>query len=213
MRQVEIQQRTKEWFELRTGRATGSEISKILGIKTFGLTGESYAYEKACEMVFGLPDEEESFESFDMIRGRELEPLAFNKFKELKEFDFLDVSETTFIPYGEYAGASPDGFVSDNSSLEIKCPRRNKFFRYIAFGKDEISKEYYSQMQMQMLCAKTDRTYYFNYYIDNGFEMWHEIVVERDEEHIDFIKSRLDMFKEKRDSYIDSIKKNMQFVF
>ena len=130
-------QRSDDWFEMRKGRFTASNIHKLLGVRGLGQTGESYIFEKAVEEVFGL-DENDSFTSYDMQRGVELEPLAFRKFKELKELDFIDVEETTFFPYGKHAGASPDGLVSDNSILEIKCPRPTKFFNLVAKGIEAI---------------------------------------------------------------------------
>ena len=190
----EITQRTDEWFNHRLGKCTASEIHKILGIKGFGETGETYTFEKACEIVFGLPDEDEQIETRDTRRGKELEPLAFSKFKELKEFDFLEVENVGFINYNNYSGASPDGKVSNNSNLEIKCPRRNKFFKLIVKGFDAI-----------------DKTYFFNYYIDKGFEMWHEIEVYPDDKIIKLIDERLLMFYDKREDYIHQIKKNQQF--
>lgn len=130
-------QRSDEWFDARKGRFTASNIHKLLGVRGLGQTGESYIFEKATEEIYGL-DEEDNFTSFDMQRGITLEPLAFRKFKEIKEFEFLEVKETTFFPYGLDAGASPDGLVGENAILEIKCPRPTKFFSLVAKGYDAI---------------------------------------------------------------------------
>ena len=205
-----IEQRSNDWFELRRGRATASEIHKIMGIKGFGETGESYTFEKACEIVFGLPEEKETTNK-DLIRGTELEPFAFAKFQEIKDNEFLDVTESEFILYNDYSGASPDGLVSDNSNLEIKCPQRNNFFKIIALGKDAIKKDYLYQMQFQMMATNTNKTYFFNYCIDKGIEMWHELQVFPDEKIIKKIDERLLMFFEKREEYIHKINTNKQF--
>ena len=143
-------QRSENWHNERLGKFTASEIHKLLGVKGLGQTGETYAFEKACELVYGL-DEEESFTSYDMQRGIMLEPLAFRKFKELKEMEFIEVKESYFFPYTENAGASPDGVVGEDAILEIKSPRSKKFFNIVAKGYDAIDKEYIAQMQMQML--------------------------------------------------------------
>lgn len=208
-----IQQRSNEWFELRRGKATASELYKIMGVRGFGETGETYTFDKACEVVFGLPDEDEQTETWDMRRGQQLEPLAFNKFQELKELDFLEVKTSEFVSYNDYSGASPDGLVSNNFNLEIKCPRRNKFFKIVALHSDAIDKNYIYQMQFQMMSTNTDGTYFFNYYIDKGFEMWHEIEVYPDEKIVKTINERLEMFSEKREDYINKINQNKQFVF
>lgn len=203
----DILQRSPDWFEIRLERFTASEIHKLTGVKGLGLTGKNYAIEKAIEHVKG--SKEETFASNDTKRGVDLEPLAFNRFKEIKYFDFLDVTETSFFEYGEHAGASPDGLVSDNSVLEIKCPKDNKFFKIVADA--DIDNEYLWQMQMQMLCANKENAYLFNYIIDKGKEYSHEILFPRDEKKIDLIKERLNQAIEIKLNYIEKINANKQW--
>lgn len=203
-------QRSSDWFDARKGRFTASDIHKLLGVRGLGQTGESYIFEKAVEEVFGL-DEEDTFVSNDMQRGITLEPLAFRKFKELKEFDFLDVQETTFFSFGSHAGASPDGLVGNDAILEIKCPRPTKFFNLVAKGFDAIDKEYIAQMQMQMLCTNSNKAYFFNYIIFNGKEMWHEIEVSRDEKMIELIKQRIEEAIKIKQDFVQYLITNKQF--
>lgn len=204
-------QRSEDWFEARKGRFTASDIHKLLGVRGLGQTGESYIFEKAVEEVFGLEDNEDDFVSKDIQRGITLEPLAFRKFKELKEFDFLDIQETTFFPYGSHAGASPDGLVGNDAILEIKCPRPTKFFNLVAKGFDAIDKEYIAQMQMQMLCTNSNKAYFFNYIIFNGKEMWHEIEVNRDEKMIELIKERIEQAIKIKQDFVEYLITNKQF--
>ena len=201
------EQRSELWFEKRLGRFTASEIFKLMGVKGLGETGKTYAIEKAIETAIGKNEDE--IYSKDLSRGVELEPLAFSKFSELKYFDFLDVKESDFIEYGEHSGASPDGLVSDTSNLEIKCPKLIKFFKIVADGK--IDDAYLWQMQHQMLCSETEKTYFFNYIVDKGTEYWHEIIVPRDEIKIDLIKSRLTDAIEIKLDYIEKIKSQKQW--
>lgn len=203
-------QRSKEWFEERRGRFTASSIHKLLGVRGFGQTGEDYIFEKASEIVFGIDENEQDFVTFDMQRGINLEPLAFDKFSEIKQFDFLEVGKIGFLRYGENSGASPDGLVSDGC-LEIKCPRPQKFFRLVAKGYDAIDSNYIDQMQFQMLCSNTDKCYFFNYIIYNGKEMYHEIIVERDEKRIEFIKERIEQATKLRDEFVQYLLDNKQF--
>lgn len=202
-------QRSESWYNERLGRFTASRISELLGVKGLGLTGENYAFEKACEIVFG-EDESERFVSHDMQRGIDLEPMAFRKLKEIKEMDFIEIKESYFFPYGDYAGASPDGLYTD-SCIEIKCPRPNKFFRLVVKGLDAVDKDYYDQMQMQMLCSNSKQCTFFNYIIFNGKEMWHEILVFRDEKRIDLIKERLSAALKIRDEFVQYLIKEKQF--
>ena len=146
-------------------------------------------------------------------RGIQLEPLAFDKFAELKDFDFLEVEKCGSFNYNDYSSASPDGLVSDNSILEIKCPRREKFFKIISKGTEIVDKNYIYQMQFQMMCTQREKAYFFNYYLDRGFEMWHELEFYPDNKIMKLIDERLLMFYEKREDYINQIKQNMQFAF
>ena len=202
-----LEQRSEDWFNARLGRFTASEISKLMGVKGLGKMGETYAIEKAIESVAGK-DEREIF-SADLKRGVELEPLAFKKFAEIKLFDFLDVEETSFFEYGEHSGSTPDGLVSGNSNLEIKCPQLVKFYKIVADG--EIDTVYDWQTQHQMLCNGRENCYFFNYIIDKGNEFWHEIIIPRDEKKIDLIKVRLDEAIEVKLNYIAKITANKQW--
>ncbi len=207
-----MEQRSNEWFSMREGRFTASDISRLLGKEGLKMTNQSidtFAFEKAVEVVFGR-DEEEII-SFDMQRGVELEPLAFAKFKSIKELEFIDVQECVFFPFGEHAGASPDGLVGKDAILEIKCPRRNKFFNIVANGIDVVDAKYIAQMNMQINCTNSKRAHFFNYFLENGIEYWHEIIIERDEAMIDLIKERIILATEIKLDYINKLNKNKQF--
>lgn len=207
-----LEQRSNDWFEARRGKFTASNISRLLGNLSHKKTKDSidnFAFEKAVEEIYGI-EEQDLFLSKDLQRGIDLEPMAFNLVKKIKGFDFISVSESTFIPYNDHSGASPDGLMSNNTNLEIKCPRRNKFFRVVANGYSEITPQYNAQMQMQMMCSKTESTCFFNYYIENGIEYWHELKVERDEELIKLIKERIDIATDIKKGFIEKINNNIQ---
>ena len=205
-----IEQRTEEWYNQRLGRFTASRIDELMGVKGLGLTGEDYAFQNACEVVFGR-NEEDSFTSFDMQRGVQLEPLAFAKFDEVNQFNFIKAESASFFPFGEHAGASPDGLIGSDAILEIKCPRANKFFKIVEKGVDAIDRLYVHQMQMQMLCTNSQRCHFFNYIIYNGTEMWHEIIIERDESIINKIKERIEIATKLKLQFIESLKDKLQF--
>ena len=202
-------QRTNEWFNQRLGRFTASNISDLLGVKGLGLTGESLCLKKASELIFGR-DEDEDFESYDMKRGNDLEPFAFRCFSEQKSLDFINVDQAYFFPYQESGGASPDGMVGNDAILEIKCPRPDKFFKICAKGIDAVDKNYIDQMQMQMLCTNSKRCHFFNFIIFNGVEMHDEIIVERDESRIDFIKERIIEASILRDSFVEILREKLK---
>ena len=193
-----MEQRSKEWFDARSGRFTASRINELMGVKGLNKTGDSYAYEKAIEIVYGASDEDLS--TFDMRRGVELEPVAFDLFSQKMGLEFVEVKKASFFPYGENAGASPDGLVGDDAVLEIKCPRHNKFFKVVKSS--EVEQVCYDQMQMQMLCTNSKKCYFVNFIIYNSKPLMNVKEVYRDEERINLIKSRIEEASVLRDEYV-----------
>lgn len=201
-------QRTEQWQEQRKFRFTGSKISNLLSKQGLGKTGETYIF----EVVFtGLyPDSEEIFVTQAMQDGIEREPLAFKKLTEILGKRFIQTETCGFFPYEDYGGASPDGLTSDDGVIEIKCPKAKTFFTVVR--DNYIDPTYYDQMQMEMLSANRSKAYYFNYFIDlNGIEYWHLIVVPRDEQRINFIKSRMLEARDIALMYKMQLEKNKQF--
>lgn len=199
------EQRSQTWYKERYGKFTASKIIDLLGVKGLGLTGETYAVERAIEQLFG--EVEEGFTSKDMQRGIDLEPTAFAKFVEVHPN--LKVQNCSFFAYGEHAGASPDGLVDDDAILEIKCPKGKKFFRLVA--EENIDKIYIAQMQMQMLATGRNKAYFFNYLELDDKVYHHTIIVERDEAMIDLIKERLDEAIAIKKSYMELIESKRQW--
>ena len=200
-------QRSNEWLEQRYGKFTSSEIHKLLGVRGLGETGKNYAIDKAIEQLYGQMNE--NFVSYDMQRGIEQEPLAFEKFKDIVSLDFLEVEKCGFIELNENTGSSPDGLVSDDAILEIKCPNSINFFKVVATG--EIDSKYFAQMQHQMYCTNRSKAYFFNYLIHEGKEYYHSIIVYRDEDFIANMIDRIEEAKEIKNEYIKLINNNKQF--
>ena len=204
---MEQLQRIESWKQQRYGKFTASEIVKILGVRGLGETGKNYAIDKAIEALYG--EFEENYISYDMQNGIDTEPLAFAKFKELKSLEFLEVTNCGFFDNCEHSGASPDGLVSDDAILEIKCPKSSTFFKLVATN--EIDAKYYAQMQMQMMSTNRNKAYFFNYLIHEGTEYYHEIIVERDEVMIEKIKERLKEVIEIKNEFINKLNNNKQW--
>lgn len=143
-----IEQKSEAWYELRCGRVTGTRFKSLMA-------GESTATYKdlvtnlACEII--TRKQEENYVSADMERGIELEPIARNLYSELTE---AEVKEIGFITpdddniYSEWIGISPDGVLSDNGLLEIKCPKFKTHLEYIISG--TLPSEYRHQVQGQL---------------------------------------------------------------
>lgn len=117
------EQGSPEWFQLRRGLFTGSEIENILKPKGLGATGETYIYQKIAELIsdpeydiqfsneatrWGQFHEETAAYTYAKRTGLVIEEIGFQVHEELK-----------------YLGASPDRRVYDKHQwgvAEIKCP-------------------------------------------------------------------------------------------
>jgi len=137
-----MSQRSEEWKEARKGKMTASNAATIA---TNGKGLESYAYEILAEKYSN--NSEESFTSFDMKRGIELEEQA----RMTYELEHEEVQQVGFVEMDEFAGCSPDGLVGEDGGMEIKCPNDVNFFRLMVNGESEIDKKYLWQVQMSLL--------------------------------------------------------------
>lgn len=211
MNTSEIEQRTPEWKEQRRGKFTSSQINRLMASKALGVGANTYCFELAIDIVCGL-DEEETFESYDTRRGVEWEPFALEMFREKMAADFIDVTTCGFIPLNKDTGGSPDGITSDNGLVEIKCPKRDKFFELVYYGASAIDQKYIDQMQHQMWSAGKEKCYFVNFYLYNGTPLMHEILVMRDQARIDLISQRINQAIPIRDMYVEKLLSNAQWI-
>jgi len=191
--------------EQRAGKATSSEFHKLMGEKGLGETGNTYALEKAIEIVFGV-DEDESYESYDMARGTELEPLAFDFFKDKIQLEFLTLEPSKFIQLGENQGGTPDGIVGGRFPLETKCPKPENYFKILRYGIEKVDKNWIIQLNHQMLLLGVGKGYFNPFTIYNGEAYHHFYEVQRDAEMIEKMKVRLNEWVKIRDEHVAVLK-------
>jgi hypothetical protein len=127
-----IDQRTKDWFEVRAGKFTASTFGEVLWdatpYKTGPRAGQPREYPKSrwdeidrvvAEVICGGPKETRS--AYAMEYGRKMEPQAVAAYEERAE---RMIEQCGFMrhPTFEFAGCSPDFLLDDNGGGEIKCP-------------------------------------------------------------------------------------------
>lgn len=205
-----LEQRSNFWFKQRLGRFTASNISDLMGVKGLGDTGNTLAFKKACEIVFGR-DPDWDVETWDMKRGNETEPEAFELFQSMKATNYINVEKASFFPLGENSGASPDGLVGSNAVLEIKCPRPEKVFRIIKDGVSALDKSWIDQVQLEMKCTNSEKCHFFVYAIWNGSPIYHELEIPYDKDRVELILNRIDEAVLMRDQYVKELKENIQW--
>ena len=149
-----IEQGTDEWFAVRIGKVTASRVADVLAkTKTgYSTSRENYMAQLVCERLTGQKGE--SFTNAAMQHGTDTEPLARAAYEALHD---VLVDEVGFIPHPTIimAGASPDGLVSDDGLLEIKCPNTATHIETLL--SQTVPGKYNTQMQFQMAC--TDRSW------------------------------------------------------
>ena len=146
-------QGSQRWLELKAGRFSGSEIWKLtVEPKTkkdkeageLSETAKGHILDKLQERMSGQP--KPGFSSISTDWGTENEPLAIARYEEIIG---NKVDKVGFIPYGDNAGCSPDGLVSFDGLIEVKCPHVDYLVRV---AEDPASKrEYYCQIQFELL--------------------------------------------------------------
>lgn len=113
----DVEQNTKEWFDLRLGKVTASCMNKVMARQEqvgFTLTAQKYAVQVALERITGRVTK--TFTNPHMERGKREEPIARN----LYEWETLtEVNNGGFYLEGQ-VGCSPDGNVAGDGMIEIK---------------------------------------------------------------------------------------------
>lgn len=150
MSATKVVQGSVEWMESRLGRVTASRMVDVLAKVKSGEAAAraNYRAELVAERLTGK--QQESFTNAAMKWGTECEPIARAAYEA--EYGLL-VNEVGMIqhPLIEMSGASPDGLVSIDGLIEIKCPETKSHIETILSG--EAPSKYIPQMQWQMACT------------------------------------------------------------
>lgn len=146
-----MEQRSKEWHDLRSKRIGSSDAPVVLGVSPWN-TPYGLWMQK-----MGLSESTKDNEA--MSWGRETEPMALELFNQLNR---RNMAPQVFD--NSWQMASLDGYEpTTNEFLEIKCPFRNESDHLKA--KDGIIPEkYLPQIAHQFMLTKADRCYYFSFF-------------------------------------------------
>lgn len=140
-----IIQGTDEWHDLRSGVLTSTAIKTLItptGKLADNDKTRAHVYEIAAQRITGRT--EESYQSFDMMRGHEEERLA----RDLYAKHYAPVTECGFVvndSLGFPVGYSPDGLVGEVGLIEIKSAKSRIQVERIANG--GVPTEHIAQIQ------------------------------------------------------------------
>lgn len=153
------EQRTDAWYQERCGKVTASRICDVMATtqKGWGAARAKYMDDLIAERLSGQP----TIRRVASMEARvELEPEA----RIAYEF-YTDnaITEVGFIPHPSIpnAGASPDGIVSDDGLVEIKCLDPRAHITLVKSG--IIDSAYLYQVQFQMACTERSWCDFFTY--------------------------------------------------
>lgn len=121
----ELEQRSGEWYAARAGNITASAIGKLITptVKVASNdTSRGITTTLAAERITGHV--EEIGTTPDMWRGIECEPLAREAYETHTGTTVEEVGFIVEDKWGTRFGYSPDGLVSTDGLIEIKCPRQ-----------------------------------------------------------------------------------------
>jgi hypothetical protein len=191
-----LEQGSEEWFLTRMGRVTASEFKTVLAKGKGGKPSKgrrTYMLKLMGERFTGQPMD--SFNGVHMDRGKEQEPEA----RLLYEMTTgNEVEQVGFVAMGDDIGYSPDGLVSSDGSVEIKC-RLAHIQLELALadkeGKAEVPGDAWAQCQGGLWVAEREWLDYVSYC--PGLPEGANIIiirVKRDEKFIGEISAKVNRF-------------------
>ena len=145
-----IEQGSPEWAAMRLGKATASRIADVVAkTKTgWGTSRANYMAELIAERLTGVAAE--NYTNAAMQWGTEKEPDA------RAAYEFLTNAEVELMAFAQHptiemSGASPDGLVSSDGLIEIKCPNTATHLDTLLGA--TVPSKYTVQIQWQMACT------------------------------------------------------------
>lgn len=132
-----IEQRSKEWYNIRKTLLTASDLAQAIGKGKFG-TRKSLVESKAGLLHNPFPTHEA------LKWGVMYEAVALSYYRHY--YNNIHVHEFGLIQHPSFPifGASPDGISDIGIMVELKCPWRRKIV------KGEVPEQYYLQIQGQL---------------------------------------------------------------
>lgn len=181
-------QGTEEWFDAKRGKISATHMADIL-MKVTTAGYRNYRAKLLLERITGKT--EETFCSFDMQRGIDLEPDArisyqFEAGNTVEQIMWVD------HPTIADSGCSPDGLIKVDGAIaglaEFKAPKSATHLDYILT--EIIDRNYLLQMQWQMACTGAQWVDFVSYHPDFPLDKQLKIIrVERDQDKINELES------------------------
>ncbi len=171
-----VEQNSVEWFKLRAGVPTASSFDKIVTPAKGELSkqADSYMNHLLAESITGHVID---FQSEAMIRGHEYEDESRRAYELMTG---IKTERSGFWTNAEgTVGASPDGLIGEDGSLELKNPSAKVHISYMLTK--SVDREYWVQLQGQLYVCQRKYAVIVSHYPELPLVTMR---VERDEEFI-----------------------------
>ena len=199
-----IDQGSEQWHLDRLGKVTGSMVSNVLS-KGRGSApskmAETYMFELIAATLTGEP--KPFFENDAMRWGTETEPQARAMYELNND---VEVREIAYFKEGEHLLGSPDGLVGEEGLLEIKCPNTTTQLKRAI--NDDYSKDYNAQIQFLLWISGRQWCDFVSF--DPRLDCnagYLQQRVERDEEFIKDMQTKVYAFIETMEATIETLTK------
>lgn len=206
---VNCTQGTPEWFTARAGVITASKFADAVSTLRngdFTQASKDYAYKIAIERIYGETTED-TYVTWEMRRGTELEPLARIAY-EAKTGNLAEESGIVLTDDRVF-GYSTDGFVDEDGLIEIKCP--NSARKLVEMWETGDISEYEHQIQGGMWITGRkwcDFIMYAPQLEPVGKQLFIKRI-ERNDEFIESMESKLMDFARRVEAHIENLKKKV----
>lgn len=189
--EIVAEQRTPEWYAARLGRATASHFNDILSRTKSGYasTRANYRAQLVIERLTGQSID--TYQNAAMLWGTETEPLARTTYM-LTTGNF--VTECGFFAHNEIAaGASPDGLVEEDGTIEIKSPNPATHIETLRLG--SIPARYIPQVQGQLWMTGREWCDFISFdpRLPENAQLFIQRI-ERDDKYIDYLAQEVIKF-------------------
>ena len=188
----------KDWLEIRKGRIGGSSIGTILGYNKY-----QTAYELWKELI-GRESPKDISDKPCVIRGKTAEKPLIHLYQVLyPEQKVIEGNQVVYqLESNEMFIANPDGFIDDDTILEIKTASIRDWEEW----KDQIPMSYYCQVMWYMWIMKRPKAVLF--------AMIEKISFDDSEPnrylksyYINFNQEEMDYILEKVNKFVEKVKK------
>lgn len=152
-------QRSPEWFQARLGNPGASEIDNI--ITSEGKVSKSrtdFLYTLAAQRVRNKADE--GFQSQAMLNGNIKEDEARRYFEFINDVE-IEQCGMIYKDERKLCHASPDGLISTDCGIEIKCPLAKTQAKYLIENK--LPTQYVVQIQSSLYMSERAYWWFLSY--------------------------------------------------